>query len=190
MRTDRSTAIALPRFALALVAAAVLAWPAAALAQQTTPAVEVLLPPGPAAAGGERAPALIVLTPAPPPVRGWEEPERMEVEVVGAGASQVVVYTPPPEPMPGWEKLQGVDIRTHRFAEAPEPSRIQTLAWRPGARTEIVSHDWRSTDRRGVPSAGTGRALATQSWNPSGERYAAPRLRYDEWWMRHAGGAD
>jgi hypothetical protein len=188
MRTDRSTTAAKPRFALTLVAAAVLIWPAAALAQQATRGVEVLLPPDSAAGGGERAPAFIVVMPAPPPVRGWEEPERMEVEVVGPDASQVVVYWPPPEPMPGWEKLEGVDIRTHRFAEAPEPSRIPTLEWRPGARTEIDIHDWRSA--RGVPSAGTGRALATQSWNPSGERYAASRIRYHAWWTRNAGGAD
>jgi hypothetical protein len=211
MRTDRSLAALDPRSALALVAAValVLSPSATALAGEVVHGVEVVLPPSsaaaraashavhavaeaspPAQADAEAPPRFLVVTPAPPPVRGWEKPAERAVEIVGVDPSQVVVYSPPPEPMPGPEKLEGVDIRTHRFAEAPEPSRITTVAWQPGARTQILTDDWRSADRRGVPTAGTGRALASQSWNPSGARYAPARIRYDDWPTRSAGGSD
>jgi hypothetical protein len=106
------------------------------------------------------------------------------VEVVeGAGGEpiQVVVYTPPPEPLPVRERLAGSDIRTHAFASAPEPSQLRTLVWEPDAPTQIPMHDWRARERSRIPTARSGDALATQSWNPAGARYAPSRIRTHEW---------
>jgi hypothetical protein len=169
MRNDRSVAVGhlCPFFALAAGAVFAVALPGAAPAQEVSRGVTVLLPPSyqapqesaaaatsaDAAAPSEqdgvprRAGPIIVLTAAPPPVPGWEQPP--EIEVVGLeDAAEVIVYSPAPEPMPGWRKLQGVDIRYHRIAQAPEPNRITTHSWQPGAPTRIRYHDGGSDPAR------------------------------------------
>ena len=108
------------------------------------------------------------------------------VEGAGGEPMQVVVYTPPPEPLPARERLAGTDIRTHAFAAAPEPSQLRTLAWDPAARSQILVHDWRSQDRIPIPTAGSGDALTTQSWNPAGARYAPSRIRTHDWVAENA----
>src|SRR5262245_9804103 len=151
MRNDRHVAASQPSPVLALVAAAALALsvPAAAMAQEVAHGVDVLLPPGYQQPSGmdqhpvgvtpsreaidcRGTPRLIVVTAAPPPVPGWERAPGVEVAGLGHDhVGEVVVYSPAPEPMPGWRKLGGVDIRYHRIAEAPVPSRITTHSWKP-----------------------------------------------------------
>jgi hypothetical protein len=168
-------------------------------AQEAAHGVTVLLPPGDPAPQqasavdqhpAEAAPSdevvpqgtsrLIVVTGAPPPVPGWEKPP--EIRVIGLeDAADVVVYSPAPEPMPGWRKLQGVDIRYHRTAQPPVPSRIPTHSWQPDAPSRIPYHRWPSAYPARIPSARTGSALVTQSWNPRGPRFEASRIRYHGW---------
>ena len=107
------------------------------------------------------------------------------VVVVDAEGTPVEVYTPPPAPPSAAERLEGADIRTHAFAEPRQPSQIPTLAWDPGAATQITTHDWR-TRSGGIPSPRTGSDLVTQSWNPAGARFVPSRIRTHEWWA-HAG---
>jgi len=202
MRNDRSVAARHPYPALALVATAAfaLALTGVAAAQEVAHGVTVLLPPSyqppqessavPSPAGDaspsepEGVPRgdgpLIVLTAAPPPVPGWERPP--EIEVIGLeDAEDVIVYSPAPLPMPGWRKLRGVDIGYHRIAQPPEPSRIRTHFGPSDGPTRIAHHDGRSADPTRIPTAGSGSALVAQSWNPSGARYQASRIRYHGW---------
>jgi hypothetical protein len=178
MRNDRSAVArhSHPILVLAAAAAFALAPPGAARGQEVAPDEGV----------PEGEVILIVLTPAPPPVRGWEEPP--QIEVVGLeGAREVRVYSPAPEPMPGRMKLRGVDIEYHRIAQPPEPSRIRTHFGPSDAPTRIAHHDWRSADPTRIPYAGSGSALVSQSWNPSGARYEPSRIRYHGW-SRGRGG--
>jgi hypothetical protein len=73
------------------------------------------------------------------------------------------------------------EIRTHPFAVARQASPLRTHAWRPDAATAILVHDWRTRERSRIPTARTGDARTTQSWNPAGERYAPSRIRTHEW---------
>lgn len=202
MHNDRSLAARQPSLFLALVAAAALALtiPAMALAQEVVHGVEILLPPGydtPQAPSGvgqhpdEAAPSeevidsggatlILVLTAAPPPLPGSERAP--EIEVVGLDhIGEVVVYSPAPETMPGWRKLRGVDIKYHRNAKEPVPSRITTHSWKPSAPSWIRYHDWRSADRTRIPHAQTDSALVSQSWSSSGARFQPSRIRYHGW---------
>jgi len=108
----------------------------------------------------------------------------IEVVQVVEGADgapwEVVVYTSPPALPTAREKLDGADLRTYPFAEAPQPSGIPTLAWDPGAPSQIPVYDWRS-GYGGIPIPGTGNALVTQSWNPDGPRYEPSRIRTHFW---------
>jgi hypothetical protein len=178
--------------------AVLIALPIAAAAQEAVHGVEVLLPPSYHASHGpsaERqhasevtlspevsddsrdATPLIVFTAASPPVPGWEG--AAEIEIVRLDHEVVVVSVP--EPMPGWRKLQGVDIRYHGIPEAGGATRIRTHSWQPETRAQIPEHDWRSADAARIPYARSGSALAAQSWNASGARYRASRIRYHGW---------
>jgi hypothetical protein len=113
--------------------------------------------------------------------------EVVEIVPGARGApAEVVVLRPAPEQAPARERLGGSDIRTHAFAAPREPNATRAQGWQPGAPSQIPVDDWRTREGGGVPIAGTGAALTSQSWNPSGARYEPSRIRVHDWVRENA----
>jgi hypothetical protein len=202
MRNDRSAAgrHRCPALAFAAAVAFSVALPGASAGQEVAHGVTVLLPPSyrppqesPAAAspvdvaspaektdapGGDDAPTWLIVT--PPPMPGWERPPTME-RLGLVGVEDLVIVYSGGRPMPGWRKLRGVDIGYHRIGEPRDPSRIRTHFGPSAAPSRIRHHTGRSADRARIPTAGSGDALVSQSWNPFGARYQPSRIRYHGW---------
>ena len=74
------------------------------------------------------------------------------------------------------------------IALPPQASQLRTHGWKPGAATQIIVHDWRTSDPGRIPIARSGDARTAQSWNPAGEYYVRPRIRTHDS-TGHRGGA-